>query len=184
MSRLLPGFNLLQRRKALPPAALRRLLLLSALLGAAVVGVLLRQAQAAVDQLQARASVLHEQRQSLEARWQALQAQAAQKMQHQQESQQHLALHQRQAQLLAVLHALGAVPGPRLTQLRWDAQGLWVSGQGPGAQVQAWTDERSHAVPGLGTAELVELGALTAGAAGPQVRFVLRWPLAADVAKR
>ena len=201
MTRRLAGFNLL--RTWAPPPAPGRLGALAWLAGAACTVALLQAERQALDAAQAQADRLQSQLEALapqlkpaQARAQALAARHAQAVQHE-------AAHAQLHRLLAVWQALAAAPGPRLTQLHWDAQGLLLHGQGQASQLSAWAAERASAVPGLGAAQLVELAALPpappsspapaaspapggttdrtsdaapVSATSPTVRFVLRFP--------
>lgn len=111
------------------------------------------------------------------ARLQAAQAQRAEQARQRQAAGVQLgrmqAAQQGRAQLLAILEDLAQAPGPRLAQLRLDAQGLHIQGQAEAQPLELWLQQRPAAALGLGPPELAELRPTEGGQA---MRFAIHWP--------
>lgn len=165
------GFSDLAARAA--PAELGRGALMGALIGALAGLAGLRQQQLALDAAQAGLA-------QARAEWAQLQAERDRLAEQARARQAASALlarvqaaQQGRAHLLAILDDLGQAPGPVLSLLRLDAQGLRLQGQAEPAQLEGWALQRPSLAVGLGSPELVEL---MPAPAGPAARFVLHWP--------
>lgn len=173
----LPGFNYLQREGDLPVPALWRAALLGLLLGLLAAHGWGRQAQHALDEqlqrqhkLQAELAQVQQilQQRTEQARLaQAARAQWARVQGWQAERQ----------RLLGGLRAWSASAGVQLTEVRFDPQALSVQGRMAPSGLQQWA--QSHAPPGAGPVQLLELAAEPAGLAAAGGGFV--FPAASSV---
>ena len=167
------GFVGLPTEEAQSAAAVGRSAVLGALLGALGVALWVQLQQQAVEQAQAAAA----QAQAELARLQADQAQQAEHARQRQVAGVLLGrvqvAQQGRAQLLAVLEELARAPGPRLTLLRLDAQGLRIQGQSEAQALALWMPQRPAAALGLGPPQLAEFMSADGGQAA---RFAIHWP--------
>lgn len=173
----LSGFNYLHREGDLPAPALWRAALLGLLLGLLAAHGWGRQAQQALDeQLQHQHKLqaeLAQVQQLLQQRTeQARVAQAGRvqwaRVQGWQDERQ---------RLLGGLQAWSASAGVELTEVRFDPQALSVRGRMAPAGLQQWA--KSHAPPGAGPVQLLELAAEPAGLAAAGGAFA--FPVASSV---
>lgn len=133
----------------------------------------LRQAQ---SDLRAELAALQAEQRARDTRMKALQEHLAQWQQHRQQQ-------DRWHWLGHTLQTLGRSdePSGRLMQLRWDAQGLTLSGEIAPSRLQPWLQRWTTQTPGLGPWRAVEIGrgtgeeALEGPALEASTRFVIRF---------
>lgn len=164
------------------PSLLGRHVLGGALLGLCMGLAALHRLQQAVDEAQASLA-------QARAEWtqqQAAQARIAKQASGSREASAQVARMQAAQQgrvhLLAILDDLAQVPGPALTLLRLDAQGLRLQGQAEAASLEAWALQRPSVSVGLGPPELIEL--MPAPSPAATLRFVLQWPVGVGQGER